>query len=78
MSECEHQWDMANIQFGFVVFEKCFHCNCMRTYFTGKGWRFLETNIVKAIISGIEWKTPSHSASIYAVRLAARWSRLTT
>jgi hypothetical protein len=37
MSECQHQWDMANIQFGFVVFEKCFHCNCVRTYFTREG-----------------------------------------
>jgi len=34
MSECQHQWKMANIQFGFVVFEKCFHCNGLRTYFS--------------------------------------------
>jgi len=25
---------MTNIQFGFVVFEKCFHCNSLRTYFS--------------------------------------------
>jgi hypothetical protein len=25
---------MTNIQFGFVVFEKCFHCNGLRTYFS--------------------------------------------
>jgi hypothetical protein len=25
---------MINIQFGFVVFEKCFHCNGLRTYFS--------------------------------------------
>ncbi|MEW6410973.1 MAG: hypothetical protein AB1483_00710 [Candidatus Zixiibacteriota bacterium] len=25
---------MANIQFGFVVFEKCSHCNDLRTYFS--------------------------------------------
>jgi len=25
---------MANIQFGFVVFEKCSHCNNLRTYFS--------------------------------------------
>lgn len=37
MSECLHQWIMANIQFGFVVFEKCFHCNGVRTYFTKEG-----------------------------------------
>jgi hypothetical protein len=34
MSECQHQWEMADIQFGFVTFEKCFHCNGLRTYFT--------------------------------------------
>ena len=33
-SGCPHAWEMANIQFGFVVFEKCFHCNGLRTYFT--------------------------------------------
>jgi len=25
---------MTGIQFGFVVFEKCFHCNGLRTYFS--------------------------------------------
>jgi len=25
---------MANIRFGFVVFEKCFHCEGLRTYFS--------------------------------------------
>jgi len=34
MSTCQHQWEMTNIQFGFVVFEKCFHCNSLRTYFS--------------------------------------------
>lgn len=34
MSECQHQWEMRNIQFGFVVFEKCFHCSGLRTYFS--------------------------------------------
>ncbi len=34
MSECPHQLQMINIQFGFVVFEKCFHCNSLRTYFS--------------------------------------------
>jgi hypothetical protein len=34
MPECQHQWQMINIQFGFVVFEKCYHCNGLRTYFT--------------------------------------------
>ena len=34
MSNCQHIWDMINIQFGFIVFEKCFHCNGLRTYFS--------------------------------------------
>ena len=34
MSKCLHQWTMTNIQFGFVVFEKCFHCNSLGTYFS--------------------------------------------
>ncbi len=34
MPECQHQWKMMNIQFGFVVFEKCFHCSGLRTYFS--------------------------------------------
>ncbi len=34
MPECQHEWQMTNIQFGFVVFEKCFHCNGLRTYFS--------------------------------------------
>ncbi|RKX18079.1 MAG: hypothetical protein DRP26_05875 [Candidatus Zixiibacteriota bacterium] len=34
MPECQHQWEMTNIKFGFVVFEKCFHCNGLRTYFS--------------------------------------------
>jgi hypothetical protein len=34
MTECRHQWEMANIKFGFVVFEKCYHCNGLRTYFS--------------------------------------------
>jgi hypothetical protein len=34
MSECQHHWEMTNIQFGFVVFEKCFHCDGLRTYFS--------------------------------------------
>jgi len=25
---------MTNIKFGFVAFEKCFHCNSLRTYFS--------------------------------------------
>ena len=36
MSECLHQWAMTNVQFGFVVFEKCFHCNSLGTYFSAE------------------------------------------
>jgi hypothetical protein len=34
MAECLHRWTMTNVQFGFVVFEKCFHCNSLGTYFS--------------------------------------------
>jgi hypothetical protein len=34
MTGCPHSWEMRNVQSGFVVFEKCFHCNSARTYFT--------------------------------------------
>ena len=34
MSDCQHRWEMTDVRFGFVVFEKCFHCNRVRTYFT--------------------------------------------
>jgi hypothetical protein len=34
MSTCQHEWEMTDIQFGFIVFEKCSHCNRLRTYFS--------------------------------------------
>jgi hypothetical protein len=34
MSGCQHQWEMTNIQFGFIAFEKCSYCNGVRTYFS--------------------------------------------
>ncbi len=34
MSTCQHEWEMTNIQFGIIVFEKCSHCNGLRTYFS--------------------------------------------
>ena len=37
MKNCQHQWKMTNIQFGFVFFEKCYHCNDLRTYFSMEG-----------------------------------------
>ncbi|GAB4373378.1 MAG: hypothetical protein Kow0042_17260 [Calditrichia bacterium] len=36
MSNCRHVWEMTNVQFGFVIFEKCNHCNRIRTYFSAK------------------------------------------
>lgn len=34
MTECQHRWQMDNIKFGFLVFERCFHCHDLRTFFT--------------------------------------------
>jgi hypothetical protein len=34
MPECQHQWEMTDIQFGFMTFEKCYHCNGLRNYFS--------------------------------------------
>lgn len=33
MAACQHQWEMADVEFGFVAFEKCFHCDGLRTFF---------------------------------------------
>jgi len=41
MPECQHHWRMANIQFGFIVFEKCFQCSGVRTYFSREGIQIL-------------------------------------
>ena len=34
MSDCEHIWEMANIEFGFVIVERCSHCNIVRSHFS--------------------------------------------
>ncbi|MEJ2637341.1 MAG: hypothetical protein P8184_18895 [Calditrichia bacterium] len=34
MPACQHAWELTNIKYGFVVFEKCTHCNGLRTYFS--------------------------------------------
>jgi hypothetical protein len=34
MADCEHRWDMTDKRFGFVVFEKCYHCSGIRTFFS--------------------------------------------
>jgi hypothetical protein len=36
MNDCLHQWKMTNVQFGFTVFERCSHCQAVRTYFSPK------------------------------------------
>lgn len=41
MVECRHRWEMTAVQFGFVSFEKCFHCNGLRTYFSFEQAPFL-------------------------------------
>ena len=33
-SGCEHLWDLANVEFGFVIYERCSHCNAVRSYFS--------------------------------------------
>ena len=32
--DCQHHWEMINIEFGYVAFERCFHCNGLRTHFS--------------------------------------------
>ena len=34
ISDCEHLWELANIEFGFVIYERCSHCNAVRSYFS--------------------------------------------
>lgn len=34
MATCQHRWEMAGVEFGFVAFERCFHCDGLRTFFT--------------------------------------------
>jgi hypothetical protein len=36
MPQCHHKWEMTNVRFGFIAFEKCYHCDGLRTYFTEK------------------------------------------
>ncbi len=38
---CQHLWDMSRIRFGFVAFEKCFHCGRLRTSFSAEPQPFL-------------------------------------
>lgn len=34
MKQCKHIWKMINTRFGFIAYEKCYHCNGLRTYFS--------------------------------------------
>jgi hypothetical protein len=34
MAACQHLWEMVDVDFGFVAFETCFHCNRLRTFFS--------------------------------------------
>ena len=34
MPGCVHEWEMTNVTFGFVVFERCSHCQGVRTFFS--------------------------------------------
>jgi hypothetical protein len=34
MTKPQHEWEMINIRFGFIVFEKCYQTNELRTYFS--------------------------------------------
>ena len=34
MATCSHNWEMTNLRHGFAVFEKCSHCQGIRTYFS--------------------------------------------
>jgi len=36
MSDCQHSWKMTNVQFGFSVFERCSHCQSLRTYYSSQ------------------------------------------
>ncbi|MCP4151217.1 MAG: hypothetical protein GY757_25970 [bacterium] len=31
---CSHQWDMVNVEYGFIITEKCFHCDKVANYFS--------------------------------------------
>jgi hypothetical protein len=41
MAQCRHTWEMTNITFGFVVFERCFHCQQLRTFFSQEDHPYL-------------------------------------
>ncbi|MCX6258129.1 MAG: hypothetical protein NTW49_09590 [Bacteroidia bacterium] len=34
--KCLHQWEMTNVQPGFIITEKCAHCKIISTYFSNE------------------------------------------
>lgn len=34
--KCVHQWEMVNVKYGFMITEKCFHCDKIATFFSSK------------------------------------------
>jgi hypothetical protein len=60
MTECRHQWKMINIEFGFVGFEKCSHCNDLRTYFSAE-----DTTILRDVYreEGCTWHRVENAQS---------------
>ncbi|MCP4219244.1 MAG: hypothetical protein GY765_31715 [bacterium] len=34
--KCSHQWDMVNVEYGFIITEKCFHCEKVASYFSNE------------------------------------------
>jgi hypothetical protein len=34
LSDCGHIWEMTNIEFGHIIFERCSHCKTVRTHFS--------------------------------------------
>ncbi|MGC9367361.1 MAG: hypothetical protein ACP5FK_10040 [bacterium] len=35
-ADCLHEWKMTDVNYGFIVTEKCFHCGKISNYFTGE------------------------------------------
>ena len=33
---CRHSWSMTDVRYGFIVVEKCYHCNDERSYFAAE------------------------------------------
>ncbi len=33
---CKHSWTMEDVRYGFIVVEKCYHCNEERSYFAAE------------------------------------------